>query len=106
MRITDDSAALVGVAVAALGLLGSVLLGNETPDAVASMLVGLLLAATAVGLAWPLSDLLLGRSVPIEQLRYLHAIVAATQAVEEVLALQAVYTGPDEVVVAARVDRC
>ena len=101
--LVEDSAALVGVVLAALGLLGSALVGNTTPDAAASLLIGLLLAATAFGLARPLADSLIGRSMSGEQLQRLLTILDSAPAVEQVLALQAVYTGPDEVIVAAKV---
>jgi divalent metal cation (Fe/Co/Zn/Cd) transporter len=58
--IVEDSAALVGVGVAAAGLFASALVGNETPDALASLVIGLLLMATAFGLARPLADFLIG----------------------------------------------
>jgi cation diffusion facilitator family transporter len=101
--LVEDSAALVGVALAALGLLGSALVGNTLPDALASLLIGLLLAVTAFGLARPLGDYLVGRSLPVERLQQLYGVLAAAPAVGEVLALQAVYTGPDEVIVGAKV---
>ena len=101
--MVEDSAAVVGVLLAGLGLVGSALVGNEMPDALASLLIGLLSAATAFGLARPLADYLIGRSLPAEQLQQLYAILAAAPAVEEVILLQAVYTGPDEIVVAAKV---
>jgi cation diffusion facilitator family transporter len=101
--IVEDSAALVGLALAAIGLAASAVLGDGWPDAVASILIGLLLAATAFGLAWPLSDFLVGRSVTVEELGQMYAVLAASPAVEEVLALQAVYTGPDQVIVGAKV---
>jgi divalent metal cation (Fe/Co/Zn/Cd) transporter len=63
----------------------------------------ILLTATAFGLARPLADFLIGRWLPAEQLQQLYAILAAAPAVEEVILLQAVYTGPDEIVVAGKV---
>jgi cation diffusion facilitator family transporter len=101
--IVEDKAALVGVGLAAAGLLGSALIGNETPDALASLVIGVLLMATAFGLARPLADFLIGHSLPAEQLQQLYAIVAQAPAVEEVLVTQAVYTGPEEVIVVAKV---
>jgi divalent metal cation (Fe/Co/Zn/Cd) transporter len=59
----EDSAALAGIAIAAAGLLVHQLGGPVESDAVASLLIGLLLAATAVGLARPLAELLIGRSI-------------------------------------------
>lgn len=73
----EDGAALVGVALAALGLVGGALVGDSTPDALASLLIGLLLGATAFGLARPLADFLVGRSMPVEELQRLLAILAA-----------------------------
>jgi cation diffusion facilitator family transporter len=101
--LVEDSAALIGVALVALGLLGSAMVGNSMPDALASLLIGLLLAGTAFGLARPLADYLVGRSMSLEQLQRLYTIVSSAPAVEQVLALQAVYTGPEEVIVAAKV---
>jgi cation diffusion facilitator family transporter len=101
--VVEDAAALVGLGLAAIGLAASGAFGDSRPDAVASILIGLLLATTAFGLAWPLSDFLVGRSVTVEELGQLYSVLAGTPAVEEVLALQAVYTGPDQVIVAAKV---
>src|SRR5205823_11637375 len=48
--VMEDSAGLIGVAIAAVGLLFSHRLGSGRPDAIASLLIGLLMAATAFGL--------------------------------------------------------
>ena len=101
--VVEDSAALIGLAIAAVGLLLREILGTNTPDAVASLLIGLLLAVTAFGLARPLADYLVGRSLPPDLLEELRRILAASPAIEQVLTLQAVYTGPEEVIVAAKV---
>jgi Co/Zn/Cd efflux system component len=44
----EDSAALVGLVIAAVGLAGHQATGSSTPDAVGSILVGVLLAVVAV----------------------------------------------------------
>ena len=100
--VVEDSAALFGLIIAASGLLAAHLTGSSTPDAIASLLIGVLLAITAFGLARPLADFLIGRSLAQEQLDELHAILIASPAVEDVIHLQAVYTGPEEVIVAAK----
>ena len=61
------------------------------------------MAATAFGLARPLADFLVGRSLPPQLLDQIHALIASDGAVEEILSVQAVYTGPEEVIVAAKV---
>ena len=101
--VVEDSAALVGVGLAAIGLLVSSLMGSTIPDAVASLLIGVLLAVTAFRLARPVADLLVGRSLSPEGLAQLTSILASDPSIEEVLTVHAVYTGPLEVIVAAKV---
>jgi cation diffusion facilitator family transporter len=101
--LVEDSAALVGLFVAASGLLLSELLGTSIPDSVASLIIGVLLAVTAFGLAWPFADFLVGKSLPAAELEKLRAMVKADRAIEEILSLRAVYMGPEEVLVMAKV---
>lgn len=101
--VVEDSAALVGVILAAGGLFFSEITGSNLPDAIASLLIGILLAFTAFGLARPLAEFLVGRSLPSDQLEKIRSIIAASPAIDEILHLQAVYTGPEEVIVAAKV---
>jgi cation diffusion facilitator family transporter len=101
--VVEDLAALIGLGLAACGLALSTVMGSEVPDALASLLIGILLAFTAVGLAVPLAGFLVGRSLPPEHLQHLYEILTGAPAIEEVLTLQAVYTGPEEAIVAAKV---
>jgi len=99
----EDSAALIGILIAAGGLALRQILRSHTPDAIASLLIGILLAITAFGLARPLADFLVGRSLPSELLLELQKIVESCPTIEKVIYLQAVYIGPEEVIVAAKV---
>jgi len=99
----EDSAALAGLVIASAGLGLSTILGTSVPDSIASLLIGVLLAATAFGLARPFADFLVGRSIPESQLQQLYSIVESDPAVAEILALRAIYCGPEEVVVLAKV---
>jgi cation diffusion facilitator family transporter len=101
--LVEDSAALIGLGIATAGLVLSTLLGSGVPDAVASLLIGVLLAATAVAVARPLADFLAGRSIPPRQFEKLQAIFREDPAVERVLDLRAVYSAPEEVIVVAKV---
>jgi len=100
--LLEDSAALIGLALAAGGLLLSRIVGSNVPDSVASLLIGVLLAVTAFALARPFADFLVGRSISAPQLETLRAIVESDPALEEVLMLQAMYSGPEEVIVLAK----
>jgi cation diffusion facilitator family transporter len=99
----EDTAALVGIALAAGGLLVHELGGPASSDAIASLLIGVLLGATAVGLARPLADLLIGRSVSPERLELARRILSASPAVDEVRQTYAVHVAPQDVVLAAKV---
>lgn len=101
--VVEDGAAILGLILAACGLLASHVTGNNKPDSIAALLIGVLLGATAFGLARPLADFLVGRSLPADELEKLQRMVAASPAVEELLSLHAVYIGPEEVIVAARI---
>lgn len=101
--IVEDSGGLIGVGLAACGLLGSRLTGSSIPDAIASLLIGLLLALTALALARPLADFLVGRSLPPDMLAKIHKLFLDSPAVDEVVGLQAVFTGPGEVILAAKI---
>ena len=98
----EDSAALVGVAIAAVGLAVHQLGGPASSDAIASLVIGILLSATAVGLARPLADLLIGKSLAPARLRLAHAILVASPAIDEILDLYGVHDGPQEVIIAAK----
>ncbi|HWS72259.1 MAG TPA: cation transporter dimerization domain-containing protein, partial [Thermoanaerobaculia bacterium] len=65
---------------------------------------GLLLAVTAFGLARPLADFLVGRSMLPEQVEQLHELFGAVPAIEEVQSLRTFYTAPEEVLVVAKVN--
>jgi cation diffusion facilitator family transporter len=100
--LVEDSAALVGLVLAAGGLLLARITGSSVPDSIASLLIGVLLAGTAFALARPFADFLVGRSIPASLLERLRSIVEGDAAIEELLVLRAIYSGPEEVVVVAK----
>jgi len=101
--VVEDSAALIGLVFAAVGLALSHHFGNDRPDAIASLFIGLLMAATAFGLGLPLADFLVGKSLPANLLGEIRAVIDRDNAVEETLSVQAVYIGPEEVIVSAKI---
>ena len=101
--VVEDSAGLIGLIIAAAGLLLSRHLHSGRPDAIASLLIGLLMAATAFGLGRPLAEFLIGNSLPPQLLAEIRDVISSNDAVEEIVSLQAVYTGPEEVIVAAKI---
>ena len=101
--VVEDTAALIGLILAAGGLLLHQFAGLASADAIAALLIGILLAATAFGLARPLADLLIGRSMLPARLEKVYAILEQSPSIDEILSVQAVYGAPQEVIVGAKV---
>lgn len=99
----EDGAALAGLILAGGGLLVHQLGGPASSDPIASLLIGILLAFTAIALARPLADLLIGRSMAPARLNRAYAIVAESPGIDEVLAIYGVHVAPLEVILAAKV---
>jgi len=100
----EDSAALVGLVLAALGLLLTELTGDEVWDGVSSIAIGVLLFLVAAILARSNVSLLVGRSVPRRVHNQIAADLAGIPIVVAVPTLLTMQLGPGEVLVAAKVD--
>lgn len=100
----EDSAAMLGIIVAFLGVLGGHLTGNPYFDGAASIVIGLILGGTAVWLAYETKGLLIGESAEktiVDRIRRTAAAIPAIQRVNEVLTL---HMGPDFILVNISVD--
>jgi cation diffusion facilitator family transporter len=75
--VYEDFAALAGLVVAFVGVLLSHLLDLPVLDGVASVVIGLILGAVAVLLAWESKELLLGEAVRPEVVESVRALAAA-----------------------------
>jgi len=98
----EDSADLIGIAIAALGVGLSHALKNPYFDPAASVLIGLVLIASAALLARKSVSLLVGASLDRDQLAQLRRIITADPAVESVGHLLTMRLGPDSVLLTAR----
>ncbi|MET7387782.1 cation diffusion facilitator family transporter [Streptomyces sp. NPDC005529] len=102
--VLEDSAALVGLVLAAGGLLGGQLTGSGVWDGVASLLIGVLLLYVAWVLGRSNAELLIGRPLPKAMRERIRAELLAVEHVEAVLELTTLMQGPREALVAAKVD--
>ena len=102
--LLEDSAAVAGVVVAALGLAASAATGSEVFDALASIAVGLILAVAAVGVGTHAKALLLGESARPETREFLEREIESRPEVVSVPELRTMHVGPDDVLVAGRVE--
>jgi cation diffusion facilitator family transporter len=99
----EDSAAMVGLALAAGGLLGRQLTGSSVWDGAGSIAIGALLVVVAVRLGLDSRDLLLGRAADPQDQRRIRDLIEGLPGVDELLELLTMYMGPDRLIVAARV---
>ena len=77
--------------------------GNPLYDAVAALLIGLLLMGFAVALAWENKRLLLGESLPAAEERELREVAVGSDGVSDIIGFRTVYFGPEEVIVTSDV---
>ncbi len=99
----EDSASLIGIVIAALGVGLSHALDNRYFDPAASVLIGLVLFGTAFLLARESGALLVGESIDGEQIEQLRRIIACDPAVESVRHLLTMQLGPESVLLTAAV---
>ena len=102
--LTEDTIAISGAGLALFGVFLSRVTGNPLYDAVAALLIGLMLMGFAVALAWENKRLLLGESLPAAEERDLRKVVADWDGVDEIVDFRTVYFGPEEVIVTADVE--
>ncbi|MFG2102916.1 cation diffusion facilitator family transporter [Micromonospora echinaurantiaca] len=100
----EDSAALIGLVLAAAGVALSELTGDELYDGIASILIGVLLLVVAVTLALRNLSLLVGRSVPARLRQEIDRELTDLPAVRRVDTLLTMQLGPADILVAAKVD--
>jgi cation diffusion facilitator family transporter len=100
----EDSAALAGLGVAAVGVWASHHWLDPRIDGVASVGIGLLLAAVAMLLAREAKGLLIGERADEAVIAKVHDIVAAHPAIASVNHVRTIHTAPDEVFAAISAD--
>jgi len=101
--LTEDTIALLGAGLALAGILLSKATGNEVYDAVAALLIGLLLMGFALALAWENKRLILGESLSADVETDLRAVIENSPHVTHIDAFRTVFVGPQSALVTADV---
>lgn len=102
--LLEDSGALVGLVVAALGLGLSLLTGNPLWDGMASVVIGLVLGALALILLYEAKGLLIGESADPQLVAAIRATAAAHTGVVRVHEVLTVHSAPTMVTVIISAD--
>jgi len=100
----EDSAAMIGLVLAAGGLALRQLTGSGVWDAAASMAIGALLIVVAVKLGVDSRSLLIGRAADPDEQQTIREEIEKTPGVDALIELLTMHLGPDDLLVAARVD--
>ncbi len=100
----EDSAALIGIAIAALGTYASLRFGMPELDGVASIGIGIVLAATAIFLARESKGLLIGEPAREPVRRSIIDLAKAEPGVNKVGRLITAHMAPNQIVVALDLD--
>ena len=100
----EDSAAMLGLSVAFLGILLSQVTANPLFDGLASVIIGLILGATAIWLAVETKGLLIGEAASREVITGIRETAAGSPCVEKVNEVLTMHMGPEFILVNISVD--
>jgi cation diffusion facilitator family transporter len=98
--LLEDSAALVGIAIAALGVLGTAVFHVRWADGAASLAIGGLLTAVAFVLANETRSLIAGEAVAPPVMAEITRLLSADARIEKVVEIATLHLGPKAVLVA------
>lgn len=100
----EDTAAMAGLVVALLGLLGVQFLGLPWLDGAASVMIGVILALTAAFLAYETKSLLVGEGADPATVEVIRNLVEATPTVSRMNEIRTLHRGPQDVLLALSID--
>lgn len=101
--LLEDTGALLGLALAIAAVGASWLLGSHWPDAVGSIMIGLLLCTIGFLLARDTKSLLIGEGATADDRREVLAALADTPGVEAVTQMLTYHLGPQTVLLALKI---
>lgn len=102
--LLEDSAAIIGLGVAFIGILLSHITGSPAYDAAAAVIIGLILAGTAILLASETKSLLIGESANKEVVQGIREIACSCKEIKQVNEVLTMHMGPDFILVNISVD--
>jgi cation diffusion facilitator family transporter len=102
--LLEDAGALIGLALALLGVGLALLTGNPRFDAIGSIAIGSLLGAIAAILAVEMKSLLIGEAAGPQDVAAARAAIVGAPRVRRLIHMRTLHLGPEEVLVAAKVE--
>lgn len=102
--LLENGAAMAGIIAAAIGLALSQLTGDPLYDGAASVVIGVILAVTAMLLAFESKALLIGEAANPEIVAALHELVESKKGVTAVGQVLTIHSAPDQITAMLSVD--
>jgi cation diffusion facilitator family transporter len=99
----EDTASLVGLVIAFLGLYLAQRFDAPVLDGLASILIGLLLGGVAAGLVYQCKTLLVGESAKSDVVRSIRDLVTGDEAVEQIEDLLTMHLSPEDILLNLKV---
>lgn len=99
----EDSGALIGLLIALLAVVLTMLTDNPVWDGIGTLGIGILLGVIAVVLIVEMKSLLIGEGATPEQIRAIRENLVDGTHIDRVIHLRTEYLGPEELLVAAKV---
>ncbi|MER6949606.1 cation diffusion facilitator family transporter [Nonomuraea sp. NPDC000554] len=101
--LLEDTAALIGLAFAGIGVTLTVLTGNAAFDGLGSIAIGALLVVVAVVLAVETKSMIIGEAASAGIQKTIQETLAGEPLIQRVVNLRTLHVGPEHVLVAAEV---
>lgn len=102
--LMEDSAAMLGLAIALAGVAAAELLALPQLDGVASLLIGVILATVAALLAYETKGLLIGEAASARIVATVRRIVGAEHGIERINEVLTMHMGPQDILLNLSVD--
>ncbi len=101
--LLEDTAALLGLAFAFLGVVLSVITGDAIWDGIGTLFIGALLVLVAIVLGIETKSLLVGEGATDADATAIQNAIEGTPKVDRLIHMKSLYLGPDELLVAAKI---
>ena len=102
--VVEDSAALLGILIAAIGIYLSDITGNSIFDAVSSILIGTILMFFAFFLAKENRGLLIGESITAKEYKSIVKSIQEIPEVNRLISMRTMHLSPEEILVGVQVN--
>jgi cation diffusion facilitator family transporter len=101
--LLEDMAALIGLALALIGVVVAVITGNGAWDGAGTVAIGVLLVLVAIVLGIEVKSLLVGEGASPEDATAISRAALAGHEIERIIHMKTLYLGPDELMVGMKV---